>query len=578
MSPRATTSSSSSLPRAAPEVSERPSSPWGSTFWLAAGGIGMAAAAGGLGMWALRRGGSGSAKQQLARSRKAIMDAVQPHRARSDDREYRLITLPKNGLKVLLIHDHETEKSAASMSVHVGHFSDPDDIPGLAHFCEHILFLGTKKYPEEAEYKRYLAEFGGRSNASTSTEGTTFQFDVVSEHLEGALDRFSQFFTSPLFTEGCTSREMNAVDSEFQLKYNDDNRRMWQFLKSVSTSRDTGMGSDDANPLKGGVHHPFTKFSCGNKGNPRQERRPRKTSSVLSRSLLERRYCGWSSWETLARSARRVGGGLFSDISPADARRNQVDRARFASTGDPWMVYPRPQESSALAPGEIDAFSILPVKDVRKFYMLWPSNAMHMHHIATRPHRYLSHILGHEGKGSVLSLLKKLGLANGLSAGMYIDCSFVGLFRVSVDLTEAGDTPEGVRRIASIISAMMHKISSSGAQETIFDEMAAVSRATFNFQSKVTPYAAVTRYSKRMLHLTGVGADSFPCSRDGQGNAFVLSNGASDLRFDARTIEDAMRDFARTKPFAIVVSKRFGDRRSRGKVVQNQIFARCADD
>jgi len=47
------------------------------------------------------------------------------------------------------------------MDVHVGHFSDPDGIPGLAHFCEHMLFLGTKKYPDEASYSNFLSAHGG---------------------------------------------------------------------------------------------------------------------------------------------------------------------------------------------------------------------------------------------------------------------------------------------------------------------------------------------------------------------------------------------------------------------------------
>ena len=111
---------------------------------------------------------------------------------------------------------------------------------------------------------------------------------------------------------------------------------------------------------------------------------------------------------------------------------------------------------------------------------------------------------------------------------MYVDCSSVGLFRVSVDLTEAGDTTHGIQRIASIIAAMMQKISEAGARKSIFDEMAAVSEATFNYQSKVPPYSATTRYSKRMLHLCGAGAGSFPCSRNGQGNKFILYLGSSD--------------------------------------------------
>jgi len=37
---------------------------------------------------------------------------------------------------------------------------DPEELPGLAHFCEHMLFLGTEKYPVENEYSRFLSENG----------------------------------------------------------------------------------------------------------------------------------------------------------------------------------------------------------------------------------------------------------------------------------------------------------------------------------------------------------------------------------------------------------------------------------
>lgn len=61
-----------------------------------------------------------------------------------DEREYRLVRLD-NGLEVLLVHDAKADKAAASMSVNVGHLSDPEDLQGLAHFCEHLLFMGTEK-------------------------------------------------------------------------------------------------------------------------------------------------------------------------------------------------------------------------------------------------------------------------------------------------------------------------------------------------------------------------------------------------------------------------------------------------
>jgi len=57
-----------------------------------------------------------------------------------------------NGLQAILVSDPSTEKGAASMNVHVGSFSDPPSVPGLAHFLEHMMFLGTQKYPDEARY------------------------------------------------------------------------------------------------------------------------------------------------------------------------------------------------------------------------------------------------------------------------------------------------------------------------------------------------------------------------------------------------------------------------------------------
>lgn len=61
-----------------------------------------------------------------------------------DTRTYRVIRLP-NELEALLIHDPETDKAAASMDVNAGSFSDTDDLPGLAHAVEHLLFMGTEK-------------------------------------------------------------------------------------------------------------------------------------------------------------------------------------------------------------------------------------------------------------------------------------------------------------------------------------------------------------------------------------------------------------------------------------------------
>lgn len=144
-----------------------------------------------------------------------------------DDREYRAITLP-NSLRALLISDSASSRAACSLAVHAGSLLDPVNVPGLAHFNEHMLFLGTKKYPAESEYSEYLASHGGSSNAYTDNEDTVYYFDVNVDYLDEGLERFSDFFVAPLFTKSATDRELNAIDSEHSKNINNDGFRLYQ--------------------------------------------------------------------------------------------------------------------------------------------------------------------------------------------------------------------------------------------------------------------------------------------------------------------------------------------------------------
>jgi len=61
-----------------------------------------------------------------------------------DNRSYRVVKL-SNELEALLIHDPDTDKASAAMDINVGSFSDAEDLPGMAHAVEHLLFMGTEK-------------------------------------------------------------------------------------------------------------------------------------------------------------------------------------------------------------------------------------------------------------------------------------------------------------------------------------------------------------------------------------------------------------------------------------------------
>jgi len=144
--------------------------------------------------------------------------------------DVRSITLP-NGLEAALIHNPKAAQSAAAMNVGIGSFHNPPKVSGLAHFVEHMLFLGTDKYPESNAYQSFLAKNQGDSNASTSGEYTEFYFRVNHAGLFGALDRFSQFFISPLFNDKYLQFEKNAVDSEHSRNISKEGRRAFRVFQ-----------------------------------------------------------------------------------------------------------------------------------------------------------------------------------------------------------------------------------------------------------------------------------------------------------------------------------------------------------
>ena len=152
-----------------------------------------------------------------------------------------------NGLKAYLISDPEVDQSAAALAVEAGSWNDPLEYPGMAHFLEHMLFMGTKAYPQEFEYMQYINDHGGKVNAYTASDRTVYMFSINNDGFEGALNRFAHFFIDPLFNPHCIERELLAVDQEHAKNIENDGWRQYMILKET-----------------GNPHHPNAKFSTGN--------------------------------------------------------------------------------------------------------------------------------------------------------------------------------------------------------------------------------------------------------------------------------------------------------------------------
>ncbi|KAF2584537.1 hypothetical protein F2Q70_00034969 [Brassica cretica] len=166
-------------------------------------------------------------------------------------KQFRSIEL-KNGLCALLVSDPELEwngsPAAVSMAVRAGNFLDPPEAQGLAHFLEHMLFLGSDKFPMENALDNYLNMHGGDSTAATDDDHTIFFLFAESKLLKHVLDMFARPFIAPLMKPDSMNREIKSIDSEFEILKQSDTHRLYQLRRHTSKN-----------------DHAYNRFTAGNK-------------------------------------------------------------------------------------------------------------------------------------------------------------------------------------------------------------------------------------------------------------------------------------------------------------------------
>jgi insulysin len=368
-----------------------------------------------------------------------------------DPRSYETLVLD-NGLKVVLVSDPATDKAAASLDVNIGSGSDPQGREGLAHFLEHMLFLGTEKFPDSAEYKEFMAAHGGRDNAYTSYDHTNYFFDIDKDYLEPALDRFSQFFVAPTFTPKYVSRERQVVHSEYTSKFTSDGRRSFYAKKQA-------MNPD----------HPYTRFSVGSNdtladraGDSIRDELIRFYRAHYSANIMALAVVGKEPLPQL----RQWAIEKFSDIPNTGKTRLEVDAPLFASGQLPARV------------------NIVPVKDRRGLSLAFPVPPVEQHR-RSKPTHFISHLLGHEGKGSLLSLLKEKGWSDGLSSGLGVRQPNNATMSVSVKLTPAG--LGHVDEVVAYVFRYIELMRESGISKWSFDEQRKLSEMHFLYAEKLEP-------------------------------------------------------------------------------------------
>ena len=120
-----------------------------------------------------------------------------------------------NGLRVSLRHAPRLKRCAAALRVAAGSHDVPLAWPGLAHFLEHLLFLGTEAFPAPDGLMAYVQRHGGQVNASTRERTTDFFFEVPTPVFGDALQRLADMLAHPRLAMDDQLREREVLQAEF---------------------------------------------------------------------------------------------------------------------------------------------------------------------------------------------------------------------------------------------------------------------------------------------------------------------------------------------------------------------------
>lgn len=266
---------------------------------------------------------------------------------------------------------------------------------------------------------------------------------------------FSSFFTCPLFTESATLRELNAVDSENSKNLQNDSWRKFQLIKSLAKEG-----------------HPLNAFATGN-----LETLKTKPESM---GINIRDAC--IDWYKKYYSANLMKLVVYSSES-LDVQQKWVEE-KFSSIPNYNTVRPT-SSPDAYGPNETSKLVVLvPIKDLKSIEMHFSFPPTEML-FKSKPTRYLSHLIGHEGKGSILAALKEKGWANGLSCFQYQSYQDFSTFSISITLTDEG--VKNTDEIVDCVFAYIGMLRKEGPKEWIAEECKSIMDMDFRFISKSEP-------------------------------------------------------------------------------------------
>lgn len=360
-----------------------------------------------------------------------------------------------NGLEAYIVSDPRVDKSSIALVVKTGSWEDPEGHSGTAHFLEHVLFLGTKKYPGESDYSHFLSQHGGSFNAFTSNDFTGYMFTIDNDAFIEGVDRLSDFFVEPLFNPSGVARELNAIDQEYAKNVENDDIRQYYVIKALTDPT-----------------HPNYSFGMGNRS-----------------SLLNVSQDSLKNWYQQHYSANRMRLVVISPL-PLEKLKELIVKefSPVLNKNLPLFDY-RVQ----MLPNDVLGHMVYiePVKQMRTLSLIWELPTEFADVKDSKPERLVSYVLGHEGKNSLLAELKREKLASEISVGADKIGGHNMFFYLEIGLTDFG-----VKHVDDVIQKCFEAIAGlreKGVPHYLFEESQQMALLNYQYQVRGDSFERISR-------------------------------------------------------------------------------------
>ncbi len=370
------------------------------------------------------------------------------NKSEHDPRQYQAVRLD-NEMTVLLVSDKQATKSLAALILPIGSLDDPDNQLGLAHYLEHMLLMGSARYPQPDNLAEFLKKHGGSHNASTAAYRTAFYLEVENNALAPAVDRLADAIAEPLLDPVNADRERHAVNAELTMARSRDGLRIAQ------------VGAETLNPA-----HPAARFSGGNLDTLRD-----KPGSKLHDALTQfyQQYY----------SANLMKAVIYSNQSlpdMADIAAKTFGRVVNHQASVPLITVPVVTDKQK---GIIIHYVPAQPRKQLKIEFRIDNNS---DQFRSKTDTLISYLIGNRSKNTLSDWLQKKGLADAVSAGADpITNRNGGVFAISISLTDQGLAQRD--QVVAAVFSYIDLLRRNGVDKRYFDEMSQVLALDYRYPS-----------------------------------------------------------------------------------------------